>query len=73
MIDNSIFQGNPLNIDTDNVVFNRTLDVNDRALRGVVVNSGVKDAIERKEKFNITAACESVYYKHLTLPTILRV
>src|SRR5699024_2832223 len=25
---------------------------------GVVVNSGVKDAIERKEKFNITAACE---------------
>ena len=58
MIDNSIFQGNPLNIDPDNVVFNRTLDVNDRALRGVVVNSGVKDAIERKEKFNITAACE---------------
>lgn len=58
MIDNSIFQGNPLTIDPDNVVFNRTLDVNDRALRGVVVNSGVKDAIERKEKFNITAACE---------------
>ena len=58
LIDNSIFQGNPLNIDPDRVVFNRTLDVNDRALRGVCVNHGVKDAIEHTEKFNITAACE---------------
>lgn len=58
MIDNSIFQGNPLNINPDRIVFNRTLDVNDRALRGVTVNDGVKDAISHKEKFNITAACE---------------
>ena len=58
VIDNSIFQGNPLNIDPDRVVFNRTLDVNDRALRGVTVNNRVKDAIEHTEKFNITAACE---------------
>lgn len=58
LIDNSIFQGNPLNINPDRVVFNRTLDVNDRALRGVMVNYGVKNAVERKEKFNITAACE---------------
>ena len=58
LIDNSIFQGNPLNIDPDRVVFNRTLDVNDRALRGVAVNHNVKDAVERNEKFNITAACE---------------
>lgn len=58
LIDNSIFQGNPLNIDPDRVVFNRTLDVNDRALRGVTVNNRVKDAIEHAEKFNITAACE---------------
>ena len=58
MIDNSIFQGNPLNIDPDHVAFNRTLDVNDRALRGVTVNDGVKDTIAHKEKFNITAACE---------------
>lgn len=56
--DNSIFQGNPLNIDPNKIVFNRTLDVNDRALRGVVVNYGVKDAQEHGEKFNITAACE---------------
>lgn len=58
LIDNSVFQGNPLNIDTQRIVFNRTLDVNDRALRGAMVNYGVKDAAERKEKFNITAACE---------------
>lgn len=58
MIDNSIFQGNLLNIDPSKVVFNRTMDVNDRALRGVVVNSGVAGTIARDEKFNITAACE---------------
>ena len=58
LIDNSVFQGNPLNIDSRRIVFNRTLDVNDRALRGVAVNNGVKDATERDEKFNITAACE---------------
>lgn len=58
LVDNSIFQGNKLNIDPDRVVFNRTLDVNDRALRGVAVNHKVKDATEHGEKFNITAACE---------------
>lgn len=58
MIDNSIFQGNPLNIDPDKVVFNRTMDVNDRALRGVLVNEKVKGATKHFEKFNITAACE---------------
>ncbi|MCH5156259.1 MAG: formate--tetrahydrofolate ligase [Clostridiales bacterium] len=58
LVDNSIFQGNSLNIDPDKIVFNRTLDVNDRALRGVEVNHGVKDTIPHNEKFNITAACE---------------
>lgn len=58
MLDNSVFQGNKLNINPDNIRFNRTLDVNDRALRGVEVNIGVKDAISHHEKFNITAACE---------------
>ena len=58
LIDNSIFQGNPLNIDPGKIVFNRCLDVNDRALRGVAVNHGVKDTVEHGEKFNITAASE---------------
>lgn len=58
LVDNSVFQGNALSIDPNRIVFNRTLDVNDRALRGVAVNHGVKDTVEHNEKFNITAACE---------------
>ena len=58
LIDNSLFFGNPLNIDENRIVFNRTLDLNDRALRGVNVSDGVAKAVERKDKFNITAACE---------------
>ena len=48
-IDNHIYQGNELDI--QQVVFNRCLDVNDRALRNVKLNN-------REEKFNITAASE---------------
>ncbi len=58
LVDNSVFQGNPLSIDPDKIVFNRTLDVNDRALRGIQVNCGVKNATQHADKFNITAACE---------------
>ena len=54
MIDNHIFQGNLLNIDENNVFFNRCLDVNDRALRDITINS----SYDRKEKFVITAASE---------------
>ena len=49
LIDNHIFQGNELEI--EQVLFNRCLDVNDRALRNVQL-------AERSEKFNITAASE---------------
>ena len=48
-IDNHIFHGNELGIDT--VIFNRCLDVNDRALRRIQLEN-------RNEKFNITAASE---------------
>lgn len=48
-IDNHIYQGNELDI--RRVVFNRCLDVNDRALRNVKL-------ADREEKFNITAASE---------------
>ncbi len=54
-IDNHIYQGNELNIDENNIVFNRCLDVNDRALKDITINS--KD-YSRKEKFDITAASE---------------
>ncbi len=53
-IDNHIFQGNELNIDEKTIMFNRCLDINDRALRDVDICS----EYERKEKFNITAASE---------------
>jgi len=55
-IDNHIFQGNTLNIDKDKVLFNRCLDLNDRALRDVEVTIDAKNT--RKDKFNITAASE---------------
>lgn len=54
-IDNHIYQGNALNIDENNIVFNRCLDVNDRALKDITINS---KNYSRKEKFDITAASE---------------
>ena len=60
MIDNHIFQGNELNIDKDKIIFNRAMDLNDRALREITVRSTAtgKETIERSDKFNITAASE---------------
>lgn len=49
-IDNHIFYGNDLNINPEKIVFERCLDVNDRALRNI--------NISRNETFNITAASE---------------
>ncbi len=54
-IDNHLYQGNLLNIDENKIVFNRCLDVNDRALKNLTINS--KD-YQREEKFDITAASE---------------
>ena len=56
MIDNHIYQGNKLNI--KKVVFNRCLDVNDRALRNIIIVGDKKHNDDRKEAFNITAASE---------------
>lgn len=53
-IDNHIFQGNELKIDKDTIMFNRCLDINDRALRDIEICGRYL----RKEKFNITAASE---------------
>jgi len=52
IIDNHIFQGNNLGI--DKVVFNRCIDLNDRALRNITINS----SYSRLENFNITVASE---------------
>ena len=58
MIDNSIFQGNLLNIDPNKVTWKRVMDLNDRALREVEVGLGEKNGIPRKTGFDITVASE---------------
>ena len=59
MIDNHIHQGDALGIDQHNVTWRRVLDVNDRALRSIVVGLGQReDGIPRQTGFDITAASE---------------
>lgn len=59
MLDNSIQQGNLLNIDPRRIAFKRVLDMNDRALRHVVIGLGGKvDGVPREDGFDITVASE---------------
>lgn len=59
MTDNSIQQGNPLQIDPRQVVFRRCMDVNDRQLRRIVSGLGGKmSGMPREDGFDITAASE---------------
>ena len=59
LLDNSIQQGNPLRIDPRNVVWKRCMDMNDRALRNIVIGLGAKtDGMVREDHFIITVASE---------------
>lgn len=59
IIDNHIQQGNELGIDTRRILFKRCLDMNDRALRNVVVGLGGKvNGVPREDNFMITVASE---------------
>lgn len=59
MIDNHIHQGNSLDIDVTNVVWKRVVDMNDRALRKIVVGMGGKiNGVPREDGFMITVASE---------------
>ena len=59
MIDNSMQQGNPLNIDQRRILFKRCLDMNDRALRNIVIGMGGKvNGVPREDGFQITVASE---------------
>ncbi|MCR5336911.1 MAG: formate--tetrahydrofolate ligase [Synergistes sp.] len=59
MVDNSVQQGNPLNIDPRRIVFRRVLDMNDRALRNIVIGLGGKaNGVPRESGFDITVASE---------------
>lgn len=59
LIDNHIQQGNILNIDPRRIVWKRVIDMNDRALRNIVVGLGGKpDGMPREDHFDITVASE---------------
>lgn len=59
MLDNHIHHGNELQIDTKRVVWKRCMDMNDRALRNIIVGLGVKtDGVMREDHFIITVASE---------------
>ena len=59
IIDNHIQQGNELEIDPRRIIFKRCLDMNDRALRNIVVGLGGKiNGLPREDHFIITVASE---------------
>ena len=59
ILDNHIHQGNTLSIDPNQIVWKRCVDMNDRALRNIVVGLGRKsDGVVREDHFVITVASE---------------
>ena len=57
ILDNHIYQGNKLDFDLDRITFQRCVDLNDRAVRNVIIKYDNK-GLERKDKYNITVASE---------------
>lgn len=59
LIDNHLHQGNPLGIDPNRITWRRVLDMNDRALRSIVVGMGPKaNGVVREDGFDISVASE---------------
>lgn len=59
MIDNHIYQGNALDIDTRRIIWRRAVDMNDRQLRNIVNGLGGKvNGVPREDGFDITVASE---------------
>lgn len=70
VLDNSLQQGNPLNIDPRRILWKRVLDINDRALRHVTIGmGGPTSGVPREDGFDITVASELMAI--LTLSTDL--
>lgn len=58
-IDNHIKQGNKLNIDINKIVFKRVVDMNDRALRNIIIGlGGNQNGMPRESSFQITVSSE---------------
>jgi formate--tetrahydrofolate ligase len=67
MLDNHLHQGNELGLDLYNITWRRVLDVNDRALRNIVIGLGGKeDGVVRQTGFDITASSEVMAILALT-------
>jgi len=59
MVDNHLHHGNALGLSLSKITWKRVLDVNDRALRNIVIGrGGEQDGVERESGFDITAASE---------------
>ncbi|TFJ95417.1 DNA polymerase IV [Platysternon megacephalum] len=59
LLDNSIQQGNPLQLDPKRIVLKRVVDMNDRSLRNIVIGLGKRtDGVVREAGFDITVASE---------------
>lgn len=59
MVDNHLYHGNALDLDPYAITWRRVLDVNDRALRDIVIGLGARqDGVPRQTGFDITAASE---------------
>ena len=59
MVDNSLFRGNEFGLDLNQITWKRVIDVNDRALRNIVIGLGpAGDGVPRQAGFDITAASE---------------
>ena len=71
MVDNHLHQGNQLGIDPRAISWRHVMDVNDRALRNIVVGLGARmDGVPRQSGFDITAASEVMVI--LALATSMR-
>lgn len=58
-LENTIYFDNPLNIDINNILVKRTIDMNDRALRNITIGiNDEKRGIKYNTGFDITASCE---------------
>jgi formate--tetrahydrofolate ligase len=70
VVDNELHHGSPVGLDPRGVTWRRVIDVNDRALRNVVIGLGPRlDGVPRESGFDITAASEVMVI--LTLSTSL--
>jgi formate--tetrahydrofolate ligase len=58
MIDNHMYWGNALHLDSRRIAWRRVLDVNDRALREIVIGLGASNGFPREDGFDITVASE---------------